>query len=599
VHLHLPLLLATLLLALGPEGLLSQECPQGRIDHVFVDNRSIFPTHEMDPDTPFLWAYKLANALHVRTRESFVRNELLFRKGECLDSLRLAETERLLRGYRFIRESDVFAVEQPDGGQHVIVDTQDEWSTRLDLGIRLDEGVEIFGARIVEENFLGRGMRLRLFFDQEREQRDLGLEFFTPRLLGTRWDARLGAGRTRNGSFFEEALMYPFAGEVGRFGARQSYLWRESLQAFSLGEGEKHTHLLMPFLDRRADVAVGGRAGEPGGLTVFGMGVSWESLRFQEFPDDVELVVDGNFSETVPADSATVAPVAEQALTRSAHRITLYLGQRNLHFVKRTGLDRFGGVQDIQTGTEVFLGLSRGFEIEGKDGTDLPDDIHAQVSLFGGKVWPDWTLNSRLAMEARRVSGDSPGDGLEESRWEDVFGEADVYLYWQPPSRGGHTLLFRASGAGGWSVRMPFQLTLGGRTGVRGYRQGRFPGGRRAVFTLEDRVYLPWPAPEVFDLGLTFFGDLGIMDAGGAPFGRNSGWRGAIGAGIRFGLPPGTARLARIDLALPIGGKTRLEDLILRISLEELLGLLPGVRDRQLLRSLRAGVRPDLMSVPF
>ena len=56
--------------------------------------------------------------------------------GECLDTLLLEETERLLRGYRFIGDADVFAIPQPDGTQHVNIYTRDEWTTKVDLGFR-------------------------------------------------------------------------------------------------------------------------------------------------------------------------------------------------------------------------------------------------------------------------------------------------------------------------------------------------------------------------------------------------------------------------------------------------------------------------------
>jgi len=112
-------------------------------------------------------------------------------------------------------------------------------------------------------------------------------------------------------------------------------------------------------------------------------------------------------------------------------------------------------------------------------------------------------------------------------------------------------------------------------------------------------MYLPWPAPELFDFGFSGFLELGLMRAGDVPFGVNSGWRAALGGGIRFGLPPGTANVVRLDLALPLGTDVQAKDLVARISLQELLGILPGFRDDQVLRSLRAGVRPTLVSLPW
>jgi len=147
-------------------------------------------------------------------------------------------------------------------------------------------------------------------------------------------------------------------------------------------------------------------------------------------------------------------------------------------------------------------------------------------------------------------------------------------------------------------VETPFQLSLGGGTALRGYREEEYPGAHRVLMTLEDRVYLPSPSPGLFDMGLALFLDVGHMRAGEAPFGMDSGWVGTIGGGLRLGLPPGTTNVLRIDLAIPFGKKAQIKDLILRVDLRELLGILPGLRDRQLLRSLRSGVRPPFVALP-
>ncbi len=588
-------LLFLVTLAPFPGGVAGQECPEGRISYIFIDNRSIFDTAEMDPETRYFWAYRLANSLHIRTREDFIRKEILFKTGECLDSLRLSESERLLRSYRFIARSDVFALPQPDGTQHVVVDTQDEWTTKVDLGFQVDEGPEITGIEVAEENLLGMGIRVGFFFREKKEQRDLGVELQTARLLNTRWDGRISVGRTRTGQFLEESLYYPFVGEIGRIGARQSYLWRETLFSYVVPRGRGYSHLLVPYLDDRWDLVAGGRLGQPGNLTVFGAGISRESVRFRNFPNDLELVRDRDFSNTEPADPASIDAVRPQTNDRTANRVNFFLGQRNLRFIQRSGLDALRGIQDVQVGTEVFVGLGRTLGIKGAGGQDLPDDIHAQVSLFAGAVWDGWTVNAQVNAEARQVDA---GVGKATS-WEDAFAEADFYLYWQPREEGYHTVLFRVSGAGGWSVRTPFQLTLGGKEALRGYSSEAFPGARRVVFSLEDRLYLPWPAPELFDFGLSFFLDLGHMKPGHIPFAVDSGWQAAVGAGIRFGLPPGTGNIARIDLAAPLGPKAQLRDIIIRFSLQEVLGLLPGFRDEQLVRSLRSGVRPTVITLPW
>lgn len=582
-------------LSLLPQAGGGQECQNGRISYIFIDNRSIFDLSDLDPDARFRWAYELANSLHMRTREEFIRHELLFKSGECLDSLRLAETERLLRTYPFISQSDVFAIPQPDGTQHVNVYTQDDWTTKLNLGARFDGGFKFNGVEVTEEDFLGRGILARVFYREEEEARDLGTEVQTPRVFNSRWNARFSLGKTRSGSFFEEGLSYPFVGEIGRLAGEQAFVRRENLFAYAISNSAEYTHLLLPFLEEREDLAGGIRLGRPGRLTVLGLGISRESIRFRGFPDDLEYVIGKDFSNTVPVDARGVDQVREQADSRGANRINLLLGQRNLRFIQRRGLDALRGIQDVRVGTEAFVGFGKAFGFLQEGGVPSPHDLHMQLTLFAGTASNAWTMNSQVSLEGRLL----PPEAADQARWRDVFGEGDAYLYWRRQPAGPHTLLLRLSAAGGWSLATPFQLTLGGRASVRGYREEKFPGGRRVIFTAEDRIYLPWPAPELFDFGLSVFADLGQIWAGDVPFGVNSGIRGAIGGGIRFGLPPGTSKMARIDIALPIGMDVQPKDIILRITLEELLGLLPGFRDEQLLRSLRSGIRPDIVSTPW
>jgi len=109
-------------------------CAEGRISNIFVDNHDIFDLEQLEQGTAVRWAYSLANALHVRTAQSFIRREILFEVGDCLDPLLLEESGRILRQYGFIASADVYSIRQPDGSHHVVVDTQDEWTTRIDFG---------------------------------------------------------------------------------------------------------------------------------------------------------------------------------------------------------------------------------------------------------------------------------------------------------------------------------------------------------------------------------------------------------------------------------------------------------------------------------
>ena len=127
---------------------------------------------------------------------------------------------------------------------------------------------------------------------------------------------------------------------------------------------------------------------------------------------------------------------------------------------------------------------------------------------------------------------------------------------------------------------------------MRGLPEEAYPGAQRLLLTLEDRVFVRWPAPDLVNLGFTVFADAGRVWAGGAPYGRDVRWKGAVGAGLRIGFPAGTRGVARLDVAIPLGARPEWGP-IFRVTLFEPLGLLRGFADTQLIRSRRVTVGPD------
>ena len=587
----LSVLSATLVASRGAAA--QEACPNGRISSIFVDNHAIFDPDDLGEGRPLLWAYRLANSLHMRTGEAFLRSELLFREGDCYDPLLLEESERLLRLYGFISTVDVFGLEQPEGSWHVLVDTKDEWTTKLDVRVNLEEGFEFRGVELTEENLLGRGLLLGVFLREEDARRDIGARVFTPRVAGTRLDALVSGGRTRIGRFVEQGLFYPFVGEVGRLAARQRYLSREELFSYALHAGSLGTsdvtHVLLPLHEERVEVSLAGRLGSPGNLTTLGVGVSDESLEFPGFPDAVE-VTKGDFGTREPATAEHTQAVAPHTLNTAATRLNVMIGQRNVRFVQRRRLDAISGVQDVAVGTDVGLTLGRSVSALSRGG-EGPEDLYARLRFSLGAASPEVVVSSGFAIEGRQVLSGAADEG-----WRDVIGEFDVRVYWQPLSLPAHTIFGRVEAGAGWNLDQPFQLTLGGGAGVRGYLEESFPGSQRVVASIEDRIAVDWPGAELLDLGITFFADAGRMWAEAVPFGTDSGWKGALGAGLRLGFPAGTRGVIRADLAFPVAGAARLGDLRLRVSLADLLGLAAQLHDRQLDRSRRITVGPDVFT---
>ena len=561
-------------------------CPDGVISDVFIDNHSIFDTSDPALNRRFAWAYNVANALHARTRASVIRRELLFDVGDCYDPLLLRESERLLRAYDFLSHVDIFGLQQPDSTWHVIVDTRDEWSTQLDLRVRFDGGVRFDGVRLRENNFLGTGQAIAFQYIERDVTRDVIVSYATPQLAGTRWDLRVAAGRTRAGTLVDQVIAYPFVGEIGKWAFRQSFRREDRFFDYIAGDAvENETRVLFPFRDKAVDFAAIARVGHPGALTLFGAAIGFQELTFPG-ADSAEIIRGGGSDGGSAADSALLAEVQRQAEPAENVRLMLLLGKRNVRWVQRRGFDSMRGVQDIRLGAEAELAIGRSL---GLGRTDR--DLITSLGLYGAREDAGVLLAGNLRLDARKDYDDG-------GRWKDLFAEGEGFAYWKPGPDSRHTFVLRASAAGGWQTRTPFQLTLGGDRALRGYARERFPGGRRVVFSIEDRIYAGWPLPDVVDLGATIFADLGRIWPGDAPFGTDSGWRTTAGFGLRGSFPAGGRTTYRLDLAFPIGHHAKPRDVRLVLSIGELLGLAARPDETQMPRARTNGFNGELFHFP-
>lgn len=561
-------------------------CELGRISFVFIDNNSIFDTSDTDGDSRFGWAYRTANALHFRTREWVIRRELLFGPGSCYDPFLLDETERLLRGYQFLSRVDVFGIRQPDGTYHVIVSTRDEWSTRIDVRVGTDDGIGLEGIRLVEQNLFGSGQSLGVFYYEREITRDYGISYFAPQFVGTRWDLTSAVGRTRAGTFVHQEVAYPFVGEVSRWAGRQSFRREDRFFDYiPVDDPElRSPHVVVPLREQAFDLSVIRRLGTRGNSALIGAALSYQRL---SYPGEIEIAPEGDFDRREPAPDSIAALVRLQRQDLDNIRVYGLLGHRNVWWRQRRGLDSMRGQEDVRLGAEAIIGIGRSLP-----SLEADDDLYTSLALYAGLELGDALLIGRGRVDARRdlrATSASP-------EWKDLYIENEVFAYLQTSMLPRHTIFARAAIAGGWNTRTPFQLTLGGASGLRGYDRERMPGGRRFVATIEDRFYIGWPFPDVLDVGGTVFADAGRIWPGDAPFGIDSGWRASAGVGLRGSFPEGSRSTYRIDIAWPLDRGTGAGDFRLSLSIGETRGIHTRLADEQLVRSRTQNVGGELFT---
>lgn len=513
-------------------------CPGPRVGRIVVDNGDVFAPSR-DDWRPVRWAMALGNALHVRTTAGFIRGELLFTEGDCFDPWLLAESQRLLDAYRFLRDVRVTPGDQEGDSITVHVRTQDEWSTDVSGTVTYDDGINVERVVFTERNFLGRGVDASLSRYHRQEVQGRSFSVSSPRLFG-RTNASVGLGDSPEGWHFNQGVSYPFVGEANRTSLSQSY--RRTPRAFAYATGSAGTpRAVIARLHEAFEVAAARRLGPPGASVILGASLRREVTRTVGEP---VLPPGGDGAAGAGGAGAGLSALERQLEDRASTQVAFHLGTRRYRYQEYQGLD---AVREPSTvGIGHFAGITVGRSLPVVRYRAVPDaaDAFGRVhGSFGAAVGAS-LLHGGLTAEASRSRG----------RWRDVLVSADVVGYGRSAALPGHTLFARASAAAGGRTSVPFQLSLGGRDGVRSLPEDALPGGRRLFFVVEDRVRLDWPDWSALDLGLTLFADAGRVWAGDAPWGADSGWHASAGAGIRFGFPRGTRNITRVDLAAPVTG---------------------------------------------
>ena len=128
----------------------------GKID---IDIRNIFD--ESDPRENN-GLFRLANHLHIRTKRSTIRAQLLFASGDKYLARKLAETERALRLLTYIYDARVVPVRYADGKVDIKVITKDVWTLSPGISFGRSGGTNATKFNLQDTNFLGWGKTLQI-----------------------------------------------------------------------------------------------------------------------------------------------------------------------------------------------------------------------------------------------------------------------------------------------------------------------------------------------------------------------------------------------------------------------------------------------------
>lgn len=469
----------------------------------------------------------VARATHSTTRPQVIRAFLLFAEGDRCTELARAESERILRAQPFLADARVTVIAL-DNGVRIEVHT-------------IDEGAMVFGTRVLSGDPLVRSLRL-------------GNGNLAGRGIHAAGEWRAG-GALRDGAgvtvtdylafgrpyvLHLKAMRSPLGGEW-HSSVTRPFLTGLQAQAWRAGAGEMSGYAALVHPDsgvravrverRYADAGAMFRVGSPTRMGLLGLVLSHE--RELVGPGAVHVSPDG-----IPIGDTSSQP----AMRYRSTRLNAFAGVRALDFVRVEGFDALSAAQDIPAGFQGGLVIGRG--LDQPPGGGAGREIFLAADLYAGRADSvDATRVQLRAQGSRAAAGDD---------WGRVIATGTATHQYKPTAR--HTLELTGHWALAWRSGLPLQLLLGAKNGgVRGYDHFEGGGARRASVRLEDR-WLIGNATTLGEYGVAAFAEAGRIWRGDAPLGVTTPVRAALGASILAAVPARSARLWRIDVAVPLQG---------------------------------------------
>jgi outer membrane protein assembly factor BamA len=492
------------------------------IGDILINPQNIFDVSDPKEDKAL---FRVANKLHIKTRDRVIEQQLLFHSGDIYSQRALEESERILRSARYLYDASIRPVAYHDGRVDIEVITRDVWTLNPGLSFGRRGGKSTFGFEIEELNILGSGTSISASHKSGVDRDSDILEYKNPHLGGS-WvalDARYAnnsdgstRGLTVERPFY--SLDTPWA--VGLEGLDDD-------RVVSLYDRGK---VIDKFRDRQRTVtAYGGWSkGLVNGWTQrWTTGVSYSD---DQFADEPGWLPPG----PIPQDRTLVYPW-----------IGFELLQNN--FEKLHNRDQIGRTEDFYLGAHVSGRLGWADPSFGADRSAMVFSAAGGYGLRAG--------------DRTTILFDSTASGrLEDGSLRNTTVGGQIRYYLQQSDR---RLLFATiDAATSRNLDLDTQILLGGDNGLRGYPLRYQAGESRALFTVEQRYFTDWYPFRLFRIGAAAFFDMG-RTWGEPPAGAPSlGLLKDAGVGLRIGSSrSGLGNVIHVDVAFPLDGDSSISSM--------------------------------------
>jgi hypothetical protein len=464
------------------------------------------------------WFYRLANKLHIITRDSVIEKQLLLDAGDPYSKRLSDESERILRENNYFYDASIKPVNAHDGVVDLEVTTKDVWTLNPGFSFGRKGGENTSALNVEELNLFGYGQLVRFTRSEDVDRISKTVEYQN-RHIGRSWvsGTALYSDNSDGKSTYVEAIR-PFYALDTHWTAGAIYSDAELGETlYNLGERTA------AFLEESHYVSAfgGWSAGLRGGwVRRYTTGFVVDENRFAEDPTST-------LPPAVPENRRLAYPFLGIEILQNSFETT-------------TNRDQIEKTEDYLTGTHFQASLGWSDERFGADRNALV--YSASFSeLFGS-----------LDGAALQLFTDANGR-LEHGATVNSLVNVDARYSYRESEKS--TTFVSVSGTVGHNLDLDNHVELGGDTGLRGYPLRYQTGTSMVLLSAEQRYFTDWYPFRLVRVGAAVFADAG-RTYGDHPFGGDElGWLRDVGIGLRIApTRTGSGKIVHIDLAFPLDG---------------------------------------------
>src|ERR1041385_5404679 len=410
-------------------------------------------------DTTFTYRnflYTLGNKAHLRTQRITIKNLLLIRKNEPFDSLRVKESERLIRSQKYVQEVS-FSFDAPreaSDSVDIFIRVVDKWSLIPEGAISTSS----FRIGLKEKNFLGLGHEFQNLFTRNYNEAHnaFSTSYYIPNIRNTYINATLHYSIDENRSIVRGVTVdRPFYSPLAEWAGGFSYL--EQYQINSAPETLQQQNLKFNIQD-------------------YWPGHAWQIFKgHTEDQRTTNLILNGRFLR-VHYREKPLALLDPQHIFSDENFYLASIGLSRRRYIKDKFIFNYGFIEDVPAGN--IYELTGGYQ-EKNTGR-----LYAGARIASGN-YNNWGYTSWYAEYGTFLRASCAEQG--------VFNAGVTYF----------TNLLEV---GNWHFRQFVKpqftiginrysyesITINNENGLRGFGASSVSGTQKILLTLQTQSYAPW-----------------------------------------------------------------------------------------------------------